>query len=159
MDAGYIDFYYHDITIKKVFEYLGISYGYLKFMDDYDLSLKKKGIHISRQKLAKFRYDFSLIKNSSLFAFIEYDGEQHFKFVEIFFKTLHEFFLRQKSDMAKTIFADVNKIPLLRIRYDQIDEKRIRYMIADLIKSPKKYVDSHNTFLSNEEYMSVFLGE
>lgn len=92
-------------------------------MKRYDNELKKSNINISRKRLARFRFDFSIIKDANIWAFIEYDGIQHFKFVDLFFKTFEDFVLSGNRDSAKNIFTEVNGIPLLRIRYDQIEEK------------------------------------
>lgn len=75
---------------------------------------------------------------------------------DLFFKTFEDFALSGNRDSAKNIFAEVNGIPLLRIRYDQIEEKMVKEMIDDLLSNPQKYISQHNTFLSNEEYMEVF---
>ena len=96
------------------------------------------------------------IKNGEIFAFVEYDGIQHFKFIDLFFKTIEEFFMSHTRDEAKDIFSETNRIPLLRIRYDQIAEDLVSTMISDLLVNPYKYTVQHNTYLSNEEYMEVF---
>jgi hypothetical protein len=100
------------------------------------------------------RYDFTIIKNGNIFAFIEFDGIQHFKLVHFFTKTLMEFFNRHSKDKIKTIFAEQKNISLLRIRYDQIN--MCESMIDDLLQEPKNYINNHNTYLTEEEYWSVF---
>ena len=151
-----ISSYLHNIQINKLFEILNIQEQYNLFMKRYDNELKKSNINISRKRLARFRFDFSIIKDANIWAFIEYDGIQHFKFVDLFFKTFEDFVLSGNRDSAKNIFTEVNGIPLLRIRYDQIEEKMVKEMIDDLLGNPQKYVIQHNTFLSNEEYMEAF---
>ena len=137
------------LLVKK----LGYSEGqYEDFMDSYMSSMQKENLHISKRRVAQFRFDFSLIRNNDLFAFIECDGQQHFQFVYTFFKTLAEFFDRCVCDRTKTIIAECNGIPLLRVRYDQLEDNQLRYMIQDLLNNPQKYVFQHNTFLSEEEY-------
>lgn len=154
-----IDGFYHDITIKKAFDYLGLKSQYKEFIDAYEIALKDCGINVSKQKFSKFRFDFTIIKNKEIFAFVEFDGAQHFEFVDLFFKTLENFILRHKADLAKDAFAEINNIPLLRIRYDQVEETKIRYMLTDLLNNPNKYIYQHNTYLTNEEYMAVFEGK
>ena len=151
-----IETYYHNITIKKTFEYLGMEKEYNEYLSIYEKELIGRGVSVSKKRLAKFRFDFTLINHGKLFAFIEFDGKQHFYYVDVFFKTLSEFLYRHNSDIAKNVFSESNKIPLLRIRYDQDDMKTIKYMINDLIRSPHKYVNKHNTFMDENEYMSVF---
>lgn len=153
---GMIDSFYHNITIKKTFKLLNMQDKYDLFMEQYERSLGEIGFVISRQRLSKFRFDFTLVKDSSLFAFIEFDGKQHFNYIDVFFKTLSNFIYRYCSDIAKNTFTETNRIPLLRIRYDQDDNDTIEYMITDLFNNPEKYIRQHNTFLSNDEYMSVF---
>ena len=100
------------------------------------------------------RFDFSLIHKDSIFAFIEYDGEQHFSWIDTFFKTLESFLLRHSADEIKTGVAEISNIPLLRIRFDQVDY--IPEMIDHLLENPLFYLEQHNTFLSNEEYWDMY---
>lgn len=155
-EKGVLDSFYHNITIKKTFELLGRTSQYKDFLSSYEDALLDAGISISKQRLAKFRFDFTLIQNDNIFAFIEFDGAQHFTYIDVFFKTLSNFLYRHNSDIAKNIFAEANEIPLLRIRYDQDDMSTIEYMINDLLQSPTKYINKHNTFLTEDEYMSAF---
>ena len=143
-----------NMSIKKLLvNELGYSEKqYEQFIDTYVFNMKKSNLNISKQRVARFRFDFSLIRNNDLFAFIECDGEQHFQFVYEFFKTLGTFLDRCVCDRTKTVLAECNGIPLLRIRYDQLDESKIRYMINDLLVTPEKYVYRHNTYLTEEEY-------
>lgn len=155
-EEGMISSYLHNVQIKRLFEIMNLDEKYKDFMDAYEKSLNENNIIISRLKLSKFRFDFSLIKNADIYAFIEYDGVQHFRFVDLFFKTIEEFFIGISRDKAKNAFLEINSIPLLRIRFDQIDEKTVKYMINDLLINPEKYIYRHNTFLENDEYMSIF---
>ena len=143
-----------NISIKKLLvNKLGYSEKqYDQFMDSYVSNMQKANLNISKRRVAQFRFDFSLIRNKDLFAFIECDGLQHFQFVYEFFKTLEAFLDRCICDRTKTVLAECNGIPLLRIRYDQLEEHQLRYMIQDLLANPQKYVYRHNTFLSEEEY-------
>lgn len=50
---------------------------------------------------------------------IEYDGEQHFKFVEMFHKTEENFRRQQKRDMLKDKLLKENNINVVRISYNQ----------------------------------------
>lgn len=151
---GLIDSFFHNITIKKAFDLLGRTKQYKEFMGLYELALSDVGVAISAQRLSRFRFDFTLVQDGDVFAFIEFDGKQHFTYIDVFFKTLSSFIFRHNSDIAKNTFAETNGIPLLRIRFDQDDISTIKYMISDLIKTPLKYVEKHNTFLTEKEYMS-----
>lgn len=125
---------------------------YHEFLDSYMITMQREHLNISKRRIAQFRFDFSLIRNNDLFAFIECDGQQHFQFVYAFFESLAEFLDRCVCDRTKTVLAECKGIPLLRIRYDQLEEYKLRYMIQDLLSNPQKYVYRHNTFLSEEEY-------
>ena len=69
-------------------------------------------------------FDFAIFKKDQLISLIEYDGEQHFKPVEIFGG--EEGFKNQKMrDEVKDAYCIENEIPLLRIAYfdfDRIDD-------------------------------------
>ena len=125
---------------------------YDEFLDSYVITMQKEHLIISKRRIAQFRFDFSLIRENDLFAFIECDGQQHFQFVYAFFESLAEFLDRCVCDRTETVLAECNGIPLLRIRYDQLEEYKLQYMIQDLLAHPPKYVFQHNTFLSEEEY-------
>ena len=60
---------------------------------------------------------------------IEYDGVQHYEFLEYFYKTIEEFYLRQLLDKIKNNYCFVKKIKLIRIPYWKINE------IDDIITS------------------------
>ena len=60
---------------------------------------------------------------------IEYDGKQHYEFVEHFHRTIEEFYLRQLLDKIKNNYCFVKKIKLIRIPYWKINE------IDDIITS------------------------
>lgn len=143
-----------NISIKRLLvDRLGYDRNrYEEFLSNYITNLATDGIVISKARITGFRFDFSLIQNRDLFAFIECDGLQHFQFVFTFFKTLAVFFDRCICDKTKNVISECNGIPLLRIRFDQLDECKIKAMIQDLIHAPNKYVYRHNTFLSEEEY-------
>ena len=114
------------------------------------MELSKQGINYTKANISRMRPDFAIVKDETIHSFIEYDGEQHFKFVDLFFKTLEYFLKRCDADKVKTDFAELSGIPLLRIRYDQID--KIEIMLDDLLTNPTKYLTQHNTFLTEEEY-------
>ena len=142
--------YLHNVTVKTVFKRLGILSDYEDFMD-YLLSVYQKEFSgFTAERLSRLRYDFTLLENNNIHSFIEFDGKQHFKFIYLFFRTLEEFLLRHNLDEIKNKISCYGNIPLLRIRYDQIDF--CEEMIDDLLKNPNKYVDRHNTYLSEEEY-------
>lgn len=68
----------------------------------------------------RLRYDFAIKIEGSTFALIEFDGKQHFQPVErwggeeAFIKT-------QERDKRKNDYAESNGIPLIRIKYSDIE--------------------------------------
>lgn len=91
----------------------------------------------------KSRFDFSLPE----IGFIEVDGEGHFRQVSNW-----NFAKAVKDDDLKTAYCETHGIPLLRIRYDQMQDGTYKDLIEDFIRNPAAYVLQHNEFLTAEEY-------
>lgn len=105
-----------------------ISKGELKIID----FLNKKSISYERQKkfkdLNKLSYDFYIPEYRLL---IEYQGEQHYKPIEIFGG--EEVFKKQIiHDEEKDKYAKINNYRLLKIPYFDID--KIDYILSDLVQ-------------------------
>ena len=146
--------YLHNVTIKTVFKKLGLLKIYADFMEVLLENFHKEFEDFSVDRLKRLRYDFTLLENNDIHSFIEYDGEQHFKFVKIFFDAFENFLCRNESDIIKNCISNYGNIPLLRIRYDQVEH--CEEMIEDLLNNPNKYIEVHNTYLSESEYWSIF---
>ena len=56
----------------------------------------------------------------------------------------------KRRDSIKTSFCEKNGIPLLRIRFDQIDI--MREIIEEFIASPQSFIHRHNPFMDDSEY-------
>lgn len=97
------------------------------------------------------RYDFSIKQNDSL-AFIEFDGEQHFKSINQW-KGKKGYLSRRQADIEKNEYCHKNKILLLRIRFDQAH--LIPNMIDDFLVNNENYYHQFNTYLTNDEYYSI----
>lgn len=97
------------------------------------------------------RYDFSLEWNNIL-VFIEFDGEQHFKAINRW-KGKKGYLDRRKADMEKNEYCQKNKIPLLRIRFDQA--YLIPDMIDDFLENTENYYQKYNTYLTDDMYYSI----
>jgi very-short-patch-repair endonuclease len=89
------------------------------------------GIRYTREKTfdgckdkAKLKFDFYLDNG----LVIEFDGEQHFKETAYFSSRLEDI---QRRDHIKDTYCKTHGIPLLRIRYDQVDQ--IPALIDDFI--------------------------
>ena len=85
---------------------------------------------------------------------IEVDGEQHFKFGDEFWFKHSHFENIVVSDELKTKYCEEHRIPLLRIRYDQIRRsKDYRLEIDSFFRNPDQYVAQHNKkYISKEAY-------
>lgn len=131
--------------------------------------LRKKNITFSYEKtyddlvgIRRLKYDFCL-KDSDSHMLIEFDGFQHFrptiweKITDILLQrqeALERLLLQHEYDIKKNRFAEENNIPLLRIRYNQVD--KIEELIDDLLDRPEWYINNHNKFLSEKEYYAPF---
>lgn len=78
----------------------------------------------------RLQFDFYLLKYNIC---IEYDGPQHFKFIEYFHKNKDEFKIRQKCDKIKDEYCRKNNIHLLRISY--LEKDNIEKILSDFINS------------------------
>ncbi len=83
-------------------------------------------------------------------AVIEFDGTQHFSSSHWYNKRKHIYLECIEADDRKTKFCERRKIPLLRIRYDQID--KTGRVLDRFFKNPTKYTRRHNPYLSNKKY-------
>jgi len=98
---------YGEKTIKKILDNLNIKYIY---QHKFEKCKDKR----------ELPFDFYLPKYKLC---VEYDGKQHFESIE-FFGGEKAFKTRQKHDQIKNIFCKDNHINLLRIKYNEkIDEK------------------------------------
>lgn len=82
---------------------------------------------------------------------IEVDGKQHFKAVD-WFGGINGFKKTQERDTLKTAYCETNNIPLLRVRYDQMQDGTYAELVEDFINNPAAYIMQHNKYLSEKEY-------
>lgn len=103
------------------------------------------------EDFGKLSADF-IVNNSCI---IEFDGSEHFSpwRIQPFEKRIPSFLKLLERDNRKTALCEKYKIPLLRIRYDQIN--LIPELIEDFLSDPKKYLKRHNKLLSNKKYWSI----
>ena len=117
----------------------------LKYLSDCKLECENQvtlsGCRSLQNKSMPF--DFS-IANIGL---IEVDGEGHFKQVSNW-----DFLRVVENDTLKTNYCETNNIPLLRIRYDQMQDGTYIDLIEDFLANPKDYIKQHNKFLTEAEY-------
>ena len=119
-----------------------------------EVYLSKVGVPYQREQVVeikghKRRYDFE-VQYRGKRMYIEYDGEQHFKAVEQFGGE-QGYKERQQADRDKTDYARKQKIPLLRIRYDQISD--IPDLIDRFIENPS--ISHINPAIENKKYYKV----
>ena len=98
-------------------------------------------------ELGMKRFDF-MIENNELKYVVEFDGIQHFKFVEYFHKSVNVFIERQEVDILKTIVALKNGFNIIRIDYKQIDN--VNFHISEALRSEQKFY-----FSTPELYMHI----
>lgn len=144
--------FYHDCSIKAIFDELNISVNWNEFLSELQSKLGKAGFNWSKKKIQRLRPDFVLYTDddNKIRGIIEFDGEQHQNFVEYFFKTIEEFLRRSNTDFIKASLWEYMNIPMLRIRYDQID--MIDDMVKDFLDNPERYITNHNTYMTEQEY-------
>lgn len=112
------------------------SFGELS-VEDYliknNINFKKEYSfeNLISQNNKKLRFDFAIFKNDILLGLIEFDGLQHFKSIE-YFGGEKEFQERIKNDNMKNLYCKNNNIPLLRIRYDENIEEKIKLFLKEL---------------------------
>lgn len=81
----------------------------------------------------KYRFDFGLYKNDTLYRLIEFDGEQHFGERSGLWGDLKKdpFEARQQRDKEKNEYALSHNIPLVRIPYWERDNITLKMIIGD----------------------------
>lgn len=67
------------------------------------------------------RYDFVIYDNKQPKCIVEFDGQQHFKFVKRFHINEDGFKEQQYRDIVKNLYCELKKINLIRIPYNQIN--------------------------------------
>ena len=100
------------------------------------------------QKNSLLRYDIGVYRNNNLFALIEVDGAQHFKFIKHFHKTQFGFMKGREWDRRKNSYCLLHNIPLIRIPYWDLDS-----LTFEKIFSTEEYIVKskyHNDILINK---------
>ena len=108
--------------------YLNKSHGEVLIAD----FLNKNNIKYEKEKtfpdLMFSRFDFYLPELNIIF---EFDGKQHYEFVEYFHHSLEEFQRRQDNDNRKNEYCIKNKITLFRIPY--WEEENIQSILTKIL--------------------------
>jgi DNA-directed RNA polymerase subunit RPC12/RpoP len=110
-------------SAKKIYFLLRENNINFNIEQKFDNLISKYGVSL--------RYDFSILYNDKIVYLIEYDGEQHDRFVEYFHGDEKEFMYRVDNDNIKTKYALDIGIPLRRIKYNETD--KIDNIIIDIL--------------------------
>ena len=74
-------------------------------------------------------FDFAIFEENKLLGLIEYDGEQHFKSVEIWGGE-EQLKIQQERDQRKNEWCKDNNIRLIRIPYTEYDNLTVEYLLS-----------------------------
>ena len=76
------------------------------------------------------RFDFAIFdKANKLKCLIEFDGKQHFSFVETWHLNGEEFIKAKQRDIEKNNYCKKHKIPLIRISYKEYNNLNTLYLL------------------------------
>lgn len=108
-------------------------------LKDMDISYKTQVRFNDCRRAYPLPFDFGIFDKDGLVLFlIEYDGLQHFKPVD-YFGGKETFVERIKNDRIKSDYAKTNKIPLLRLSYQQEEKEMfLRQSILHVVSSAEK---------------------
>lgn len=101
----------------------------LKHGIDYRVEISAEGL-LGEDKVTPLRYDFGIYKNGEIAAFIECQGEQHYKPIEEFGGG-HRFAIQQRNDNKKRKYAQENKIQLVEISYKDKKYERVEEILKE----------------------------
>lgn len=93
-----------------------------EYLDKYHIPYQKEYRFSNCVYKNQLPFDFAIFyPTGELKCLIEYDGEQHFKFVKHWHGDEEGFKLQQLRDKIKTDFCKINHIKLIRIPYTEFD--------------------------------------
>lgn len=96
--------------IRKILEREGIF-----FKQEYSFPTLKSF------KNKPLRFDFAIFENNNVIALIEYQGEQHYRFIEHFSKNKAKWEYSRAMDYLKCRFSLMSHIPLYCIPYTELN--------------------------------------
>ena len=120
--------------------------------------LNRAGIRFVREKTfsdlkhGSFRFDFYIKNAHGADCIIEYNGEQHYKFVKKFYKTQTEWRQAQGRDMRKISYCLANNIELYIIPYWEINNIN---NVLDLFQPKFRALNRYKNFLDFEMYSAA----
>ena len=96
---------------------------------EYQVEVSADGVY-GIDNETPLRFDFAVYKNGQLFAFLECQGEQHYKPVEEFGGE-HRFAIQQRNDEIKRNYAKEKNIKLIEISYRNKKYETIESILKD----------------------------
>ena len=117
--------------------------------------LNRAGIRYTREKTysdlkhGKFRFDFYFKDVHGADCIIEFNGEQHYKFVGKFYKNQVEWRRAMGRDMRKISYCLAHNIRLYIIPYWEIDKI---HTLADVIQEKYRARDRYKNYTDFETY-------
>jgi len=128
-----------------------LIFSFLQENKDFNVDQEKRFLD---SDVSNRRYDFYVSSKDNLFKpfVIEYDGRQHFTYIEYFHKTEENFKEKQEIDIVKTDYCINNEIPIIRLSYNYFDNLTIdnfNDIIQNFIKNDNIFL-----FLPQEDYAS-----
>ena len=95
-----------------------------KLLKFNNIDFKSQYYFSNLQYINLLYFDFAILNNNKLVCLIEYNGQQHYKFVKVMYKSEEEFLIAQFRDKLKKEYCEDNNIDLFIINYnDKIADK------------------------------------
>lgn len=111
--------------------------------------LERHNIKFTVQKehpsLLGYRFDFYFLHNGKEF-YLEYDGEQHFRWIDFFCKTEEAYQHRRDVDVLKSHTVITNNGYLIRLDYTLADEELESHILTALNGTTKLYVSNKDMY-------------
>ena len=100
-----------------------------KYLLENNISFKTEYIF---KELPNRRFDFAIFKENILFCLIEYDGKQHFNYINTWHKNEQAFLDSQERDRQKDEWCEKSGIKLYRISYKDNIEDKLNVIIKEI---------------------------
>ncbi len=95
----------------------------------------------THHQLARKQYDFRAIHNGKTY-YIEYDGEQHFRYVEYFCKTIEKYEQRREVDVLKTNTVLQYGDYIIRLDFSLSDKQLEEHLLKALNSNERLYLSN-----------------
>lgn len=134
-----------------------------KILDDKQVIYKQEVSFKECKDKKMLLFDIVIYENqsfNSIIGIIEYDGTQHFipstLYQDRTISASDVLKRTQRHDQIKNEFCMKNHIPMLRIKYNQINFEEL---ITLFLKNPSNFINWYNPFLNFEEYYNGYIDE